>query len=541
MIKSVELVSILKDKGVKNDSDILDLWPPKKKAKKITPDFNIESYFFQIVTTREYDDLKIFVNKFEVITFILVSNDNSDYIYKTRRIKASRFLGFNLGLFELQCEYESSIYPLTTLNNKQSALSNNELNFMYESVAGSEFFNLYISKFCSANALAKEAEIDGENKHFWLKIAIAREIIREMQKFVTGELEFTSKINKRSEISCQSNNISHIEEKDIEWIIENPDGTRLSSDGPLLFNGFRYEVDRFSQSSMFFDFDTYENRLLQTCLYSMKFELIELCEEYKDSRLFPHSSLDELISKIDHTLMYTNSKLQLLPPFNTYPEHSNKYLDDVRYSYLFELITRWYSLNSLVFGNEIRSPIMGITTIFEHYCFTMITECLIKKKFVINELDIKNTDEASSVTLINNNEEIIIYYEPVIGLRSVEPLKTSKLVSHYTPDIVIVYKHFEKIKCGVIDSKFAELSQIKKVLGPEIYYKYGLFLHKPDNTPLDYVFAMYPDTKVSSEITNARNNNSSDFIVPSLGSISIPFNTESIDKMADSIINLITN
>lgn len=540
MIKTVELISNLKKNNIESSPSTLDLWPPKNKAIKIIPDFNVETYFFKIVATNECDDLKIFINKFEILTFVLVSDIDSEYVYKTKKVKANRFLGFNLGLFELQCEYESSIYPLTTLNNTQSSLSNNELNYMYESVADSEFFNLYISKYSSANALAREAEIDGENKHFWLKIALAREIINAMQKFVNGELEFTSKINKKSEVSC-NNNFSHIEEQDIEWIIENPDGARLARDGQLLFNGFRYEIERFSQSSMFFDFDTYENRLLQTCLYSLKTELVGLCEEHTDSRLFPHSSLGELISKIDLTLTYTNSILKLRPPFNTYPEHSNKYLDDIRYSYLFELITRWYSLNSLVYGNEIRSPIMGVTTIFEHYCFTVIIECLINNGFVLNEMNLKNTDEASSVTLTNNDEEIIIYYEPIIAVESVTPLKTSKLISHYNPDIVIIYKDLEKLKCGVIDSKFADLNQIKKILGPEIYYKYGLFLHKPDNTPLDYVFAMYPDTKKGSVITNARNSNELGIIEPSLGTISIPFNSECIKKMANSIMDLITN
>ena len=68
-----------------------------------------------------------------------------------------------------------------------------------------------------------------------------------------------------------------------------------------------------------------------------------------------------------------------------------------------------------------------------------------------------------------------------------------------------------------------------------------MFLHKPDNTPLDYVFAMYPDTKKGSVITNARNSNELGIIEPSLGTISIPFNSECIKKMANSIMDLITN
>ena len=111
----------------------------------------------------------------------------------------------------------------------------------------------------------------------------------------------------------------------------------------------------------------------------------------------------------------------------------------------------------------------------------------------------------------------------------------------YTPDIVIIYEGSDVKKYGVIDAKFSGFTQItgKGGYGDDIYYKYGLFLHAPNNQPLDYVFAIYPDTKDECKINYARDNNFLN-IKPSLGCISIPFNSDSASIMSKYLMPIIS-
>jgi hypothetical protein len=173
----------------------------------------------------------------------------------------------------------------------------------------------------------------------------------------------------------------------------------------------------------------------------------------------------------------------------------------------------------LSYGNELRSPILGITTIFEHFCFVKIIECLVLNNgFALDEIEFKNPDTSGQVRLIRNEESISLYYEPSIFRTPIFPLKKSKVgETAYQPDIVIIYQGQGSMKCGVIDAKFSSPDLIKRTLGPEIYYKYGLFLHRPDNHPLDYVFAIYPDIKGSCNVDYARDNDFINVIKPSLG------------------------
>ena len=143
-----------------------------------------------------------------------------------------------------------------------------------------------------------------------------------------------------------------------------------------------------------------------------------------------------IIDKASGLISDINSKLNLAPPFNTKPEFSNKYLDDVRYVRLFGLITEWYSFNDLTYGNENRSPILGITEIFEHYCFIKIIQSLEISGFIIDDVKLKNLNTTGVVIMNRQYEKISIYYEPIVSASDFSPLMCSKKETYYHPDIV---------------------------------------------------------------------------------------------------------
>lgn len=539
MIVSVDLVPSLKEVNSSNAPACISLWPSKRKAIKVTPDFRVKEYYFCVKSIKELNAASIVINEFESIELHLMNTDQGEFEYRSPRLKTQNFLGFNLGIMELNLITDIDSYALTTINNKDNKFTNDNLNYMYESVAKSDFFALYISNYSRANLSAKVLSED-TNKHFWITISNANALLKEVNLFITGELAFISRVNKLSVIS-KHNDHSIVEEENIEWLTENPNEMTLSDSGVILINGIRYQIENISQSIMTRNFDTYENRLLISCLYSIRNALSDLMFEYQDTKLFPHKSIGRIIEDTDKVISLFNDMLNIAPPFDTLPEFSNKYIDDVRYIKLFELISKWYVNNNLTIGNELRSPILGITTIFEHFCFITLIDCLTKKGFKVHEVSFKDEHKAGSVHLKKEEEEIFINYEPMINIDAIYPLITSKLTSYYTPDITIIYKAKDRIKCGVIDSKFSDAANIKE-LAEHIYFKYGLFLHRPnDNNPIDYVWAMYPSVSENAEINYSRNGKLRDLIKPSLGYFSVPLNEFASEKISDFVFSLITS
>lgn len=537
MIESVELIPILKTGNIFDEENKLVLWPPRRKAIKINADFNVKEYFFRVKAKKECEYIKIIINGFEILN-LKFSLRNEYFEYRSDSLSTRSFLGFNLGLFELHLDIDFTKYPLATLNNKQGLLAGKKLEFMYESVAESAFFNFYISRFYRSNTLAKETT-DTNTQHFWLRIALTNELHNEINKFIKGELSYITRIHTKSVVR-KYNNKSVVSENDISWLIGNPNELSLSSSGIVSHSGLNFDINQMSQTIMVADYDTYENRLLLTCLYSIKTTLSDLSNEYRETNLFPHRSVERLIDNTDALISSLNSTFNLSPPFKTFPEFSNKFLDDVRYISTFSLISRWHTINNLTYGNEFRSPILGVTEIFEHFCFIKIIECLLNNGFAMDDLVRKDIDTSGVVRLIRSNEIISIYYEPSISKNPSFPLKNSKLNSSgQKPDIVIFYEGSDGTRCGVVDAKFSNADFIRSTLGREIYYKYGLFLHDQNNQPLDFVFAMYPSSGESCSVDYARDSNFINIVKPALGYFSIPFDVNSANEISEFIMPMI--
>ncbi len=242
----------------------------------------------------------------------------------------------------------------------------------------------------------------------------------------------------------------------------------------------------------------------------------------------------KIIATANEYFSHLNSVFNIQPPFDTIPEYSNKLIDDIRFVILFESITRWYSSNTLSSGNLLRSPILNITTIFEHYCFIRLVDSFLLQGYKQEKCVIDGvcSDEVSSICLSRNEEYVYIFYEPTINSETLSPLKYSKSGKGYRPDFIIFYRHKQDITCGVVDAKFSDLTYIDKYLAPEIFYKYGLFLHKPNGSPIDFVLAMYPGSGNIIKFTDCRNHLSNS-IRPILGTISISFSDGKLGPVGD--------
>lgn len=531
MIESAHLFPVKKE-GSEDVNNAIELWPRKKKSIKVQPDFYVRYYFIRIVCNTDPYNIKLVINNIEIEDLYLEKQIDGKHFYRSKEFKSKHFLQFNLGLYELALDINGERVYLSSLNNKSGLLRNKELSYMYEYVAASEWFSLYVYNYHRANSAAAEYDSSGQ-QHFWLSIAIAKNLLVEIDRFFNGDFDFWNRIKKDSIVARYSER-SIIEEKDIEWLLEYKDFGLMHRLVDTLETG----IDDVSQSVTVIDYDTYENRLILSCLYSIKDILTSLCDHFADSLLFPSSGIESIVGSVDNCIANINSVVDISPPFNSLPEFSNKIIDDVRYNELFELINRWYSTKNLNYGNQTRAPVLGVTQVFEHYCFTKIVECILDSGFERSNMD-ADSDICSSIALKRGGEIITIYYEPAVTKTSFPPLKTSSIHGYYTPDFAIIYNGYGGMRCGVIDAKFSIKETVAHKLSPDIYYKYGLFIHRHDNKPLDYVFAMYPDIEQSVSIDISRDKEHSESIVPVLGYFSVPFNDYNNNDLSGFLMNTI--
>ncbi len=538
MIVSAELKVCYKKFSAKPE-DGYKIWPATNGQLKITPAFDVDKYYFQVVMKEAHDSVQVILNDVELVElFCLDEKDEGVNIYVSKKIEARKFLGFNLGVIQLSLKSDATYCPLKTIENSDALIKPEELAYMYESVARSEFFNLFISNYTRANTLGAESE--SNKKHFWLIIFTAKKLLEEMARFVSGELLLTSRVKTTSEIS-KYNTLSTIENNDIDWLLTHPDELRRSNNGCVNINGIGYDLEYMSQSVTQESYDTYENRLLVTVLFSIKTTLVAICDEHASSKYFPHTALNEIIKQSNELIAELNKVLELSPPFNTYPEYSNKFLGDNRYLKLFNLISRWYKFNNLDIGGEIRAPTLEITAVFEHFCFVKIVEAIKLLGFKIEDKRFKDNDQVGEAVFRKGEQKILIYYELKIGNDERLPVKASKNNNvGFLPDFTLIYEYGDYVKYGVIDPKFTDKKSIKK-LAEQIHYKYGLFLHGKDWRPLDYVFAIYPAKQGDFEINNARISEFPAALAPSLGYFSIQLENKVSPELSDFLGELITS
>jgi hypothetical protein len=541
MITSIAIVPISGEPFQQSRVPRVELYPARRKALRIESSFGPKGYVFEAVIEGRPKEFYILLNGLERIH--LSPSPHSPSVYVSRFMDRKDFLAGNLGLYQLLVVLDGETFEITNvINGLASKFAKSAIRMMYESVASSDFFTFYIGRNTRGNTESQEIQSSSLISDFWLQISILKEMKCEVDKYFSGELEFRSRVSMRSSIEKYRAD-SQIESDDICWLLENTQQLQLASSGPIVRYGKAYTINYMSQSKLVTDFNTYENQLILTCLYSMKEKFQSCLRKYEESNLFPWEVVSELIKWIDYAVDSMLSTLDLDAEVLVSPEYIDRYSDDIRYSKTFELINRWFYLNSMAFGNDSRSPILNVTTVFEHYCFVRIVGAFASLGFTEKTSSFSPAnDGVDHVCFVKGNEEITIFYEAMVANHeNGPPLRMSRSGSRYLlPDFVIRYQSDAKERIGIIDAKFSDKENVSKSWGPDIYYKYGSFIHKSDMSPIDYVYAAYPNPNSDSvEVQKIRSAKFEGTVKPDFGSFSIPLSRGENFSLARFIENLV--
>jgi len=540
MIFQLKLMTIpKKDRHIDDNLNLILSDKPTSKPIKIEPNNNVAKYYFMLSSVEPIDEAFLKMNDVEYIHFFISNEkENDQYISKTNTLESKQFLNFNLGLTFLSVSINQINYDLPALYSRVASI-HKRLNFLYEKISISPYFGLFLDKYRRANVTATQNQ-DNEGNYFLLVLVTANKILKELDQYQEGKLIFTDRIATES-ITEKYRADSIINDENISWLAEHPEELYPSEQGLIFYDGMNFNINAMSQTVIKIDFDTYENRLIISSLYSIRDQLNNLTQEFSDSEIFPHETINKFIQDCDHKINSFLLKLKILPPFNEIPIYTHKFIGDLRYQNLFELITKWFNFKNVMFdkAGSLRSPVSDITKLFEHYSFIVIVESLIHHNFIVTNFDLPDDSDVYCLTLNKNSEEIKIYYQFKASKVS-SPAFTSK--ADYRPDFLIYYSNsaFGIENVGVIDPKFTDIKNID-TLASDIYFKYGLFLHnEKSKRAIDYVWAIYPSIDDNFYPTNSRNNGFIEEIKPSLGHFSIPISKELNLDFSNFVLRLIT-
>ena len=531
----------------------IELLPKNKKRKTLLLKYdNTQNEYYQFVaqSNRPLDSVIVSVNEIQEFSLHFVKEvskpdqklDQNVYIYESERIKSRKFIGYHLGTYLLKLHYLESDggkdrIALRNVRQDFPLLKNDLIQYMYQVVDSSEFFLLFASEHVIANTRVDFTHDSGDGG-FWKKKYIMFRYLKFIDKFLNRSLTLIS--NSREKRSIGPSTAGQIKENDINWLSQNVNN--LQKKDPAIFKHNRkvYSVARVQRSQIGLNYDTYENRLMLTCLTSIAYYLESLLEAYENSLHAPSQSVRDWLNKTNTKLEQMSTVLSLSPPFVEQLSYSHVFFNRPELREGYEFISLWFSTHHISLGKEFDAGIPVVTEIFEYYCVIKITESLQNIGFVLEFTQAKNENEMSSIFMRRFfGETITIFYEPNVTSKNKSDLPVG--LTHpfdKNPDILIDYEFGKKRKIGVMDPKLTSENYIKE-RSEEIFAKYGLYMHSIEGESLDYIVSIYPHLTNQKILSNYRVGELSDKVLPFLGIMAIPIEDDEALNFQTELIDLI--
>lgn len=478
-----QLFLILNDKKIIWDQD-------KSPILKVT-----ESDQFQIFIPRYLsEDIKFYIEDYEIN---LVCNDEYFFCQKIN-IFAESF-GTSIGRLVIEdkiIEIGFEVLARKLTSNKIE----NMLSFLYRN--NKEILNICFSRTQKEKLFNETGITEPE--------VLVKQAETFVNKFMELRQDFSSNLKKR--LVPQQVPVWKSKDKqdvlEIEDFFDNLD--RLSpsiGDGDILYNGRFFSIDRTYKTELVETTATYENSTILGGAQSTLDKITDI-SEFLVKNFSTHKSYDKeyeslgeciarvtyaslvsrcesLIIQLQEIVKYLKYDLQIPYKGQILPQVT-PYVRGIKvYRMLFDQISIWYKLGAPDFsGLTFLSKIRSISKIYELFCLYKIYELFHHHGWDIikaTRSEHLGSDIPASVIFQKNEEQVEIYYEPIIyGLN--EDTKHLDLVdiyhkdswnyNFYSPDYVIKHSSHGKINYFILDAKYSTYNTVKNIHLPKIYEKY---------------------------------------------------------------------
>lgn len=521
-------------------SDVITLYP-LGKALKLTTEL-MDSYRFVVRSQTKLPNPRIEINGLELITLKELFNDDT-YTYKSDDLSNQEAFGLHVGYseFNLITDTEELSLRCVSFLTNDKYWDPKHIKYLLEFSSSIEDFDFFTAKTSTSNMPADIAQADKYN--LFLSIRLIKDLKNKLKKLRSNSFKMPERVILTNQLAPLTPN-SLLLDSDLTWLSLNPDVLNLDSRGIVHISGLRFTPDICSQSISSYTHDIEVNRSIAACLYNMYSYIRDALNQEKaiDRAVFI-STLEQTLKEIEEELIYFSEELKVTadPDYRLDDLH-NYYSGSPDFDSALEAIIIWNKYRDYTRGNTVRAPIPAINDIFELFCFGKIVESF--KNIGAKRIKNKLTTKFHLASLELNEFDIEIAYEPVItkSTNEIGYYTSNNLGKKLTPDFVVnIYKHGDLYSSGVLDAKFSRFENVKFRLSPEINRKYGLFLHRADNKPIDFVIALCPQGKKKQIDTFDYRFSDQGHIKPNLLIISLPLMHKSDDPLTRFFRDLLIN
>ncbi len=470
--------------------------------------------------------------------------DSKSHDYESKKIEAKKFMGFHLGIYQFTLFVEfldgrRDHIKMRSLRNEKTLLNSNHIDFIYKSITDSQFFLLFLFDKLVANTRVRSTQDDSASEGFWMRHFIASEYLIRMKDICAKKVPLISNSREARSILEVSKEMQ-LNSNDISWLAQNIGGISKGSPGHFKFKRDELVVRKAQISRPALNLNTFENRLIVSCLRSMQTYFENFLYDQGNEIGCPKNTVSALLDDIKEVALSLELLFSLRPLSFEAPKYTHGFSGSHFYTGVYKYISQWFNLKDVEIGNEFEAGVPDLTKIFEYYCVVKIIEVFLKVGFRVAEMERKRATEIGSIDLRRGfDESLQIFYEPSITHQAKNfPLNISH--PHWKhPDVLVYYKNATIERLGVIDAKLTAKDSIIK-LSEDIYYKYGLFLHKLNGDPLDYVVSLYPFLADEEQLMNFRHGAVAGSAKPFLGRKTVPISADLDNDFDATLLRLIT-
>lgn len=519
----------------------IPLWPLQKKPIKVPARFETRYFVFHAILDRECDNVCVLINEgMEQFELYFEMRVEGGFLYCSPKISSKDFMRYNIGQYQFEIDIEGEISKLTSLFAEFSILTSAQMENMFSVVQRSRYFNLFVEKFSRSNVPASSTDKHRSTFTAWKTLLIISRYLRSVKGLLESEAMPFSRLREVHKIQKYSDDLQ-LSGEEFVWLASNPNQFEPSPNGCIAFKGIRFSPHTAKASFKEEMGQSQENEMILYYLRNMAHALFHMEE---NSIKIPQNIYEKAIEDLDLTYKTYERKTCVHRP-RPHKVDPTKFVSTPQRKKLLQSLSEWIALiNSDEYKGGDRVAIPSITDVFEYYCVTVLAECFAASGFTVEDLDVDDIEDFEQVSFVKDDFRLEVYYEPHVYKthRSIAPVVITKSKSNFLhPDIVVAkYKANDLLGVYVLDAKFSSKEKVnqsfeKGGLGPAIFYKYGLFLHDKMKLPLKAVIAIYPTKDGHLDVTDFRDGDFHDSVVPQLQSIGIPMNA-SINQEVNKIL-----
>lgn len=396
---------------------------------------------------------------------------------------------------------------------------------------------------CFSRNRKKSGIIKNDVRSIWNTIKILDDIINIYETnygcFVNHKKTSVEQVATIADIKA----MREIGQESLQWIVCNPDNlVQTDKTSGISLNGKSYIPSKIKTYLSQYSYDVYENRMilgfLQTVINYIEDQIVGFSNEIAELENIPESIVIQLPNTHELTgrcvyIYYKgvvekliDRKERLVEIYYKYektlecradilygiPKLTNTFKQVFHYRVCYECMVKWFEAGDYSFDHlDYLFKLKTLSRIFEYFCLIKLQSAIILCGYSIKETNKITYDMEDDTEEINNqyiftggNYELTLFYEPSVWVDKINEemglystgynFSKGKWNNRWKPDFILKIKGEASEYYYILDAKYSNYQNVKKIYMPELVLKYGTQIASKDKffSEVVGVCAIYP-------------------------------------------------